>query len=253
MKVDFRKLALALAAVLGFSGCVTSAMPRYASTCSGETGQLEKKSVAYTFRRMTRLSSDGGYSKIQCGAPTSGCWAAPQPEATALGQFREAFGPWAKVIADQGSGVPGEADVTMEIVQQNGWDPVCLLGGLVSGFTLGLVPCWGDDAYVLHVEARDRHGRQKTYEVESVVTTVVWTPLILAAPFTSLPVTRVNEVTRAHWEELRRRMMADGFFAAASSPEAAKVEDRKAALGRLLKEGLLTEAEYCQALERLGQ
>lgn len=236
------------------SGCMTYTTPKYAMTQNTQTQSIEKKSVAYTFRRTSRAATSAEFNKNDYTDSLKGAWAPPQDEVVALKQFRNAFRDDTTVISQYLyiNDMTDVADIRMEMMQQNSFNALGLFGAALSGFTWSLIPCWGDDVYTLYVEARNKEGLEKTYQLTSSVTTIVWAPFIFATPFTGLPDSRVAEITAEHWQELNRRMKEDGFFAAPLTIEEVQDKQRnRDSLDKMYKEGLLSEEEYIKASKRL--
>lgn len=234
------------------SGCMTYTTPKYDMTQNTQTQNIEKKSVAYTFRRTSRAATSAEFNKNDYTDSLIGAWAAPQDEVVALKQFRNAFRDDTSVISQYLYINDDVADIRMEIMQQNSWNALALFGAGLSGFTWSLIPCWGDDVYTLYVEVRNKEGLEKTYQLTSSVTTITWAPFIFATPFTGLPGSRVDEITAEHWQELNRRMKEDGFFAIQPTGEEAKNKQKNLeVLDRMYKDGLLSEEEYIKARKGL--
>lgn len=234
------------------SGCMTYTTPKYAMTENTQTQNIEKKSVAYTFRRTSREATSAEFNKNDYTDNLGGAWAPPQKEDVALKQFRNAFRDDTSVISPYVKDLTDGADIRMEMMQQNSWNALMLFGAALSGFTYTLIPCWGDDVYTLYVEARNKEGLEKTYQLTSSVTTIVWAPFIFATPFTGLPGSRVDEITAEQWQELNRRMKEDGFFAIQPTGKKARNKQKnREALDRMYKEGLLSEEEYIKARKGL--
>lgn len=208
------------------SGCMTMTSYQYAKTSDADNAKkIEAKSIAFSFRRTTLTSGSGRFDPDDCDTMLKGAWAAPQQEDVAMHQFETAFGGLAKSARRTFAMGEDDCDVKMKIHLQNGWNAWGLVGAFVSGFTWTIIPCWGDDNYTLAVEASDKAGRRKCYQLTGSVTTITWLPCILGMPFTGLPGTRVNEITKENWTELRRRMVADGFFSKDFRAVAAKQGD----------------------------
>lgn len=230
-------------AFFAVSGCMTYTTTMYSTTNEERSAPREKKQIAYTFLRTSRVSSNASFDKTNCSDSLKGAWAAPQPENIALDQFRSAFAKDALAISPLVT-KGGDSEIRMEIMQQNSWNAWGLLGAAVSGFTWTIIPCWGDDVYTLYAEVADNHGLEKTYQLSSSVTTVTWAPFILALPFTELPNKRVDRIARQHWDELLKRMRQDGFFAVAGNEGCGKRNTNRDSLEELRKSGLMSETEY---------
>ena len=195
------------------SGCVTASSYDYEKTADPRgTKRVAAKSISYSLRRTTLTSGSGRFDPDDCDATLKGAWAAPQQEDVALNQFDASFEGLIKTARRSFAMDDGDCDIRMRIHLQNGWNAWGLLGAFISGFTWTIIPCWGDDNYTLHVVASDKAGKRKTYQLTGSASTFTWLPCILAMPFSSLPGTRVNEITKENWNELARRMVSDGFF-----------------------------------------
>lgn len=198
--------------ILG-SGCISTITPNFTVSSAATGNGKASKIITYNFRRTSRCSTSADFDKDICNASgLNGAWVVPQDESVAISQFRKAFSHRATEIRCFANETNIEYDICMDIMQQNSWNGLCLFAAQFSGFTLTLVPCWGDDAYTLYVEASSKRGLKRTYQLTSTLTTITWAPFILAMPIVGMPTTHANEMTEAHWSELLRRMERDGFF-----------------------------------------
>lgn len=200
-----------VASVLLTSGCVSWLTPEFETTALSTAKSKEAKSITYNLRRTSRCSIDGEFSKIDVDSIMTGAWAAPQTKGTTFVQFRDIFSSRTSHMG-QSTGGTFTTDLFMDVNMQNGWNGLALFGSAISGFTWGIIPCWGDDRYTLYVEVESKTGLKKSYQLKGVVGTFSWLPCLLAMPFSSTPSRNVDELTSAEWRELLIRMENDGFF-----------------------------------------
>lgn len=194
------------------TGCITSRSPDfYGYRLQLDEGK-QKKAIAYTLIRSGAASTHKSFDPMSSTPAFTGAWAGAQVEQVAVGQFRSIFEPAAKNISPSFDLRIGDADILMEINQQNTWNPLACIPAFFSGFTFGCIPCWGDDIYYLNAKVTSKTGRKKEYLIKREVSTVSWLPLIFAMPFGEMPVTAVNKITQENWKELRQKMEDDGFF-----------------------------------------
>lgn len=250
------------------SGCVTRRSPDFAGYQLQMQVGKEQKSIAYSLRRSGSASVDKEFNPNSTAPAMAGCWVGPQPEATVLQQFNSVFQPTATAITPTVDQMGGNCDIMLELHQQNAWNPLAVFPAMLGGFSLGLVPCWGDDVFHLNVKATNKTGLRREYTISRAVTTTTWLPCIFVMPVSESPVTARENVTLENWKELRGRMEADGFFDAGPSNQAAtsvaecttknaaKEDGCDAAkkfieLKRLKDQGVLTQEEYLKAVERI--
>lgn len=227
------------------SGCMIYTTPKYAMTQNTQTQNIEKKSVAYTFRRRSRWGTSAKFNETDYTGSLKEC--------AALKQFRNAFRDDTTAISPYIKDRTDGADIRMDMIQEKSRNVYGgLFGAFLTGFTCTLFPDGEDDVYTLYVEVRNKEGLENTYQLTSSETKITWAPFILAIPFTGLPRSRVDEITAEHWQELNRRMKEDGFFAIQPTGEEARNKQKnQEALDRMYKEGLLSEEEHIKARKGL--
>lgn len=250
------------------SGCVTRRSPDFAGYQMQLQAGKEQKSIAYSLQRSGNASVDKEFNPNSTSPAVTGCWVAPQPENMVLQQFNSIFQPAATTITPTVDRTGGSCDVMLEVHQQNAWNPLAVFPAMLGGFSLGLIPCWGDDVYHLNVKATNKTGLCREYTISRAVTTTTWLPCIFAMPVSESSVTARENVTLENWRELRSRMEADGFFDVVTTNQASTVvtermtkrtinEDGSDAarkfveLKRLKDQGVLTQDEYLKAVERI--
>jgi len=195
------------------AGCITTTSNDYVKSPDSLINKtIESKRVVFKYTRNTLTSGSGKFDKYDADASLKGAWSLPQSAEESLDQFSNTFDELFKSCTRTFTATGNDCDIMMDITVQNGWNAWTLPFAFISGFTWTIIPCWGDDNYTLYVEADNQKGMKKTYKLTSSVTTIAWLPFILGTPITGLPETRVKEITRDNWLELKRQMVADGFF-----------------------------------------
>ena len=195
---------------LCISGCVTSRSP----DCCGYNRQLTegkvKKSISYSFIRTASKNKE--FDPKSAVLPLQGAWVGPQTTEDAEYQFKTIFEDSVSSILSFSESKASECDIKLTINQQNGFNPLAVIPAFFSGASFCIIPCWADDVYYLNVKAENKRGLKKEYLIMRDVSTTTWLPLILAMPFSEMPLTARNKITAENWKDLKCKMEADGFF-----------------------------------------
>ena len=199
-------------ALLALAGCVTSRSPDFPDYNKNLSGENEKKSISYSIIRTQSASPSKNFDPDSSTVAMAGAWVGPETEDAIKTKFSRVFEDAATSLIPFGNDNATKADITLHINQQNAWNPLTVFPAFVSGYTLLIVPCWGDDVYYLKVKATRKTGLKKEYLIMRDVSTTTWLPFIFAMPFGELPATARDKITLENWKELRYRMEADGFF-----------------------------------------
>jgi hypothetical protein len=81
----------------------------------------------------------------------------------------------------------------------------------ISGFTLMAIPGVASDNYKLTVTARSAGGKTRQYVLDDGMTTVIWLPLIVTAPFSN-PVAVAPKVNQNMYRNLLQNLENDGMI-----------------------------------------
>ncbi len=88
---------------------------------------------------------------------------------------------------------------------------------MITAFSLGTIPTWASDHYILEASVTSQSGRKSDYRLEDSMKTYFWIPLIFVAPFK-----RSGEVAGEIRTNMIRalvvRIHEDGYLTRAGSP-----------------------------------
>lgn len=90
------------------------------------------------------------------------------------------------------------------------------VSGFISGFSLLTIPAFATDNYKLTATASTSSGKSRQYVLDDGVTTVIWLPFIVTAPFSN-PVTAVPKVQENMYRNLIEKMESDGMISKAAN------------------------------------
>ena len=89
------------------------------------------------------------------------------------------------------------------------------VSGFISGFSFLTIPEFATDNYKLTATAT-ASGKSRQYVLDEGVTTVIWLPLIVTAPFSN-PVTVTPKVQENMYRNLIEKMESDGMISKAGN------------------------------------
>lgn len=118
-------------------------------------------------------------------------------------------GCFSSLTPGQGGSVHIDADIL---------DQQSLLGtlgrGVVGGLSLFTIPTWATDVFELRATVTTARGAQREYVLDDAMTTIIWLPMIVAAPFNN-PVNTSADLRENLYRTLTVRMQRDGLLPSA--------------------------------------
>lgn len=108
----------------------------------------------------------------------------------------------------------GEMRIKIRLV--NSGNPAVILPGFITGFSLFTIPSWATDKFTASVKVTTSDSKEYAYELCDCMTTVMWLPMIVVAPFKNI-ITVPREVRKNIWKNLLLRMQQDGVLPRATS------------------------------------
>jgi hypothetical protein len=130
-------------------------------------------------------------------------------------EFEEIFADTLKESGYFASLLPGnEGSIVIEADMLNYWDKnAALVGGIVAGLSLTIIPGWVTDNFTLTVKVTSSQGKHAEYVLDDAMTMVIWLPMIVINPHFKRPwETKGHDLLKNMYKNLILRMQQDGFL-----------------------------------------